>query len=122
MRPRIGRIDRVMCVLPRPVFADQRLPQTMGVMHIVEAKAALHAQPVLIGGAVSAADIKELVVLDMIAELAPDAAIGANAVHLAIRKGGPHIGFVDKARGPQRAGRARLYAFAAGAAGRSTHR
>src|ERR1700726_140082 len=57
----------------------------------------------------------------MIAELAPDPAIGANAVHLAIRKGVPHIGFVDKARGHQRAGRARLYAFAAGDAGRSTH-
>ena len=52
--------------------------------HIVEAEAALDAQPVLVRRPVAAADIKELVVLDVVGELAADAAIGAHAVHLAV--------------------------------------
>src|SRR5712691_9727024 len=43
MRPWIGGIDRVMRVLAHAILADQRLRQTMRMVHVVEAEAALHA-------------------------------------------------------------------------------
>src|SRR6266849_2869532 len=89
MRPWIGGIDRVVRVLAHAFLADQRLREAMRVVHIVEAEAPLHAQPVLVGRPVRAADMNELVVLDMIGELTADAAIRTNAVHLAIGKLGP---------------------------------
>ncbi len=64
---------------------------------IVEAEAALDAEPVLVRRSVAAADMEELVVLDVVGELAADPAIRANAVHLAVGKLRAHVGLVDAA-------------------------
>ena len=96
MRPGIGRIDGVVRVLGHAVLANQRMVQAMGMVHIVEAEAALHAQPVLVGRAVAPGDVSELVVLDVIGELTPDPAIGAHAVHLAVGELGADIGLVQQ--------------------------
>ncbi len=122
MRERVGRIDQIVGGFRDAVLADQRLRQALRIADIVEAEAALHAQPVLVGRAVAAGDVKQLVVLDLVGELAADAAIGADAVHLAVGEFGAHVLVVDQRRRHQRAGRAGLHAFAAGDAGRVAHR
>src|SRR6476661_10309285 len=122
MRPRIGRIDQIVGGLGDAVLAHQRLHQPMRMAHVVEAEAALDAEPVLIRRSVAAADLKELVVLDVVGELAADAAIGAYTIDLAIRILRAHVGFIDQRGRHQRTGRAGLHAFAAGDAGRRTHR
>ena len=110
-------------VLGHAVLADQRLVRRCGLVHIVEAEAALDAEPVLVGGPVAAADVDDLVVLDVVGELAADAAIGADAVDLAVGLARVRTLFVvDQRRRHQRAGRAGLHAFAAGDAGRGAHR
>src|SRR5262249_36940935 len=78
--------------------------------------------PVLVGGSVAATDVEELVILDVVRELAPHAAIRAYAVHLPVRELGAHICLVEQRRRHQRAGWADLHAFAAGDAGRLPHR
>jgi len=55
-------------------------------MHVVETEAAFDAEPVLVRGAVAALDRNDAVVLDPVGELAADAAIGADAVDLALRR------------------------------------
>ena len=62
------------------VAADQRLRQPVGVVDVVEAEAALDAEPVLVGRAVAAVDVEDPVVLDVHRGLAADAAIGAERV------------------------------------------
>src|SRR5262245_53553172 len=122
MRPRIGRIDELVRHLGDAVLADHRLQEALGIVHIVEAEAALDAEPVLVGRAVATAHIEELVVLDVIGELAADAAIRTDAVDLAVGLGGEDVALVHQRRRHQRAGRAGLHAFAAGNAGRVAHR
>jgi hypothetical protein len=51
---------------------------------VVEAEAALDAQPLLVGRAVAAVDVKDLVVLDVHRGLEADAAIGAECVYVAV--------------------------------------
>ena len=96
--------------------------QALRVGDVVEAEAALDAEPVLVGRAVLAGDGDELVVLDLVGELAADAAIRADAVDLAVGLAGEDVVLVDQRRRHQRAGRAGLHAFAAGDAGRGAHR
>ena len=84
MRPWIGRIDQIVGGLGDAVLAHQRLRQAMRMAHVVEAEAALDAEPVLVRRAVAAADVEQLVVLDVVGELAADAAIGAHAVDRAV--------------------------------------
>src|SRR3954451_8681920 len=122
MRPRIGRIDQIVGGLGDAVLAHQRLRQPMWMAHIVEAEAALDAKPVLVRGAVAAADVEQLVVLDVVGELTADAAIGTHAVDLAVGILRAHVRVIDQGGGHQRAGRAGLHAFAASDAGRRTHR
>ncbi len=55
MRPRVGRIDELVRHLRHAVLADHRLQQALRIVHVVEAEAALHAEPVLVGRAVLAA-------------------------------------------------------------------
>src|SRR4029078_12271792 len=64
----------------------------------------------------------DLVVLDLVGELAADAAIRADAVHGAVGLAEIDVVFCHPRRRHQRAGRAGLHAFAAGDAGRSPHR
>ena len=54
-------------------------------MDVVEAEAALDAQPVVIGRAVAPLGVEDLLVLDLIGDLAADAAIRAQRIDLAIR-------------------------------------
>src|SRR5207253_118829 len=54
MRPWICRIDQIVGALGGAIPAHHRLRQALWVAHIVEAEAALHAQPVLIRWAVLA--------------------------------------------------------------------
>ena len=122
MRERVCRIDQIVGGFADAVLAHQRLHQALRIADVVEAEAALHAQPLLIGRAVAAADVQKLVVLDVIGELAADAAIGADRMHFAVGEFGAHVLGVDQRRRHQRAGRAGLHAFAAGDAGRVAHR
>src|SRR6202035_5403154 len=104
------------------VLADHRLQQALRIVHVIEAEAALDAEPVLIGRAVLAGDGDDLVVLDLVGELAADATIGADAVDHAVGLALIDVVVVDHGRRHQRAGRTGLHAFAAGHAGRVDHR
>src|SRR5206468_498954 len=78
MRPRVRGVDEFVRYLRHALFPDHRLEQALRVGHIVEAEAALDAEPLLVGRAVLALDGDDLVVLDLISELAADAAIRAD--------------------------------------------
>ena len=114
---RIGRIHRALGILGHALLADQRPREPLRVMDVVEAEAALHAQPVVIGRAVASFDAHDLVVLDVIRELAADAAIRAQRRYGAV--GRREIRFL---RRRERAGGTRLHAFAARDARRLAHR
>src|SRR5205823_12367691 len=70
MRPGIGGSDGVVGVFGHAGLAHERPGETVRMAHIVEPEAALDAEPVLVRRAVAATDAKELVVLDVIGELA----------------------------------------------------
>src|SRR6266571_3633542 len=91
-------------------------------MNVIEAEAALDAQPILVGRPVLAGDVEKLVVLDVISELAADAAIRADAIDGAISLGGKDIALVHQRRWHQRTGGTGLHAFATSDASRSAHR
>src|SRR5207245_3882963 len=112
MRVGIGRID-IGAVLGDAVLADQRLGQPVGVVGVVEAEAALDAEPVVIGRPVLALDRDDAVVADLVGQLAADAAVGAHAVDLAFGAVRVNAVRVDHGRRHQRAGRAGLHAVAA---------
>ncbi len=122
MRERIGRIDLVVGILLRVRQPHQRLGQAMRVMDVVEAEAALDAEAVVVGGAVAALGIDHLLVLDLIGDLAADAAERAQRVDLPVGIGDAGLVLVQHHRRHQRAGRAGLHAFAAGDAGGLAHR
>ena len=84
MRPGVARVDAGIDRLGRVLAADQRLGQALRAVGVVEAEAALDAQPVLVGRPVAAGDEGDLVVADMIGDLAADAAVRADAVDLAV--------------------------------------
>ena len=85
MREGIGRIDLVVGVLFRVRQTDQRLRQPMRMMDVVEAEAALDAEPVVVGRAVAALGVDHLVILDLIGDLAADAAKRAERVRPSVR-------------------------------------
>src|SRR5262249_1509383 len=116
-----GGVDGVVGVLGHAILADERLHEAVRMAHVVETEAALDAEPVLVRRPVAAADVEELVVLDVIGELAADPAIRAHAVDLAVRESGAHVRGIGGGRRHQRAGGAGLHAFAAGDAGRLSH-
>ena len=62
--------------------------QPVRMVDVVEAEAALDAEPVLVRRAVAALDGDDAVVLDLVGELAADAAIRADAVDLAVGRVG----------------------------------
>ena len=122
MRIGIRGVDELVRHLRHAVLADQRLQEALLVVHVVEAEAALDAKPVRVRRTVLAGDSDDLVVLDLVGELAADAAVRADAVDRAVRLAFVDIVLVDHGRRHQRAGRAGLHAFAAGDAGRVAHR
>src|SRR5262249_21555336 len=122
MRPGVGGIDGVVGVLGHAILAQERSREAGRMGHVVEAEAALDAEPILVCRSVAAADVEQLVILDVVGELAPDAAVGAYAVDLAIRELRAHVRRVDQGRRHQRAGRAGLHALTADDAGGGAHR
>ncbi len=122
MGPGIGGIEVGLDVLGDARLADHRPHQAVRVAHVVEAEAALDAQPVQIGRAVAAGDVADLVVLDVVGDLAADPAVGADALDFAVDLGVALARGIDDRGRHQGAGRAGLDAFAAGDAGRGAHR
>ena len=114
---RIRRIHCALRILGHARLADQRPREPLRMVHVVEAEAALHAQPVVIGRTVAPFDAHDLVVLDVIRELAADAAIRAQRRDGAV--GRREIRFLRRS---ERAGGTRLHAFAARDARRLAHR
>src|SRR5262249_35920903 len=80
MGPGIGRIDLFVRTLGNTLLTDHRLLEPLGIVHVVEAETSLDAQAILVGRAILAADEKQLVILDMVGELAADAAVRTDAV------------------------------------------
>ena len=113
----VVRIHREVGRLGRVGPPDQRLGEALAMMDVVEPVASLDAEAALVGEAVAALDAQDLVVLDVIGELAADAAIRAHRVDGPV---GHHFG--DAACRGQRAGRTGLHAFAAGHTGALAHR
>jgi hypothetical protein len=122
MREGIRRIDLVVGILARVRKPDQRLCEPMRMMDIVEAKTSLDAEAVVIGGPVAALGIDDLLVLDLIGDLAAHAAKRTQRIDLPVGVGHAGLLFIKHHGRHQRAGRAGLHAFTAGDAGRFTHR
>src|SRR5262249_61494611 len=99
MRPGIGGVDGVRGVLGHTVLAHEWLHEAMRMGHVIEAEAALDAEPVLVGGAVAAPDAEGLVILDVVGGLAPHAPIPAYALDLPDRELEPHICLCHTRRG-----------------------
>src|SRR5215472_65223 len=89
---------------------------------IVKAKASLDAEPVVVGGPVPAFNRDNVVVFNLVGQLAADAAIGAYTVDLAVGSVGVDAVGVDQGCRHQGTGWARLHAFAASHTGTITHR
>ena len=100
-----------------PGLPDQRLRQPLRMRDVVEAEAALDAQPLVVRRAVAALDVHDLVVVDVVGELAAHAAVRAHRRDLLVDRREVRV-----VRRRERAGRARLHAFAAGDTGRLAHR
>ena len=122
MRERVGRIDLIVGILLHIRQPHKRLGQAIGMVNIVEAEAALDAEPVVIGRAVAALGIDHLVVLDLVGDLAADAAIRAQRIDFLVRIGDACLLVIEHHSRHQRAGRTGLHAFAASDAGRFPHR
>ncbi len=91
-------------------------------MDVVEAEAALDAQPVLVGGSAAPIDVEDLVTLGMHRGLATDAAVGAERVDAPVFEGNALLRrLVEQRRLHQRTGRAHLHALAARHARRLPH-
>src|SRR5204863_530028 len=78
MRPRIGGIDDIVRFLAHAVLADQWLHQPIRMVDVIEAETPLHTEPILVRRPVPAAYMQELVVFDVVGELAAHAAIGTD--------------------------------------------
>src|SRR5438309_1855712 len=113
----VAWVDREIRALLHPRLADERLRQPVRMVRVIEPVTSLHAQPIVIRRAVLAGDELNLVFGDVIGEQTADAAEWADAVHLLLDRLQS-----DAACRHQRAGGARLHAFAAGDAGRLAHR
>ena len=121
-RQRVRRVEALEIVLADAVPPDHRRDDALRMVHVVEPEPALDAQPAVIGGAVPPLDLDQPVVLDVVGELAADAAIGAEAVDGPVRRDGARRVLVHHRRRHQRPGGACLDALAAGDAGAVAHR
>ena len=80
-----SRVHHEVAALRRVGAPDQRLGQPLRMVRVVEAVAALDAQPLVVGRAVAAFDVEDLVVLDVVGQLAADAAVRADRARPACR-------------------------------------
>src|ERR1700752_63811 len=67
MSKRVRRVD-VDFVLRNPFLADQRLCQPVRVGYVIEAEAALDAQPVVVGRAVASVDGDDAILADLVGQ------------------------------------------------------
>src|SRR5690606_3627494 len=74
----VVRVHREVTALGCIGTPDQRLGQTMGVMGVIETVTALHAQALLVRRAIAPFHEENLVILDVVGELAADTAERAN--------------------------------------------
>ena len=87
------------------------------MMDVVKTKTALDAEPVVIGRAIAAFGIDDFLVLDLIGDLAADAAERTERVDLPVGIGDARLLVVEHDGRHQRAGRTGLHALATGDAG-----
>ena len=66
MRERIGWIDLIVRILPGIRQPHQRLGNAMRMMDVIEAETPLHAKAIVIGRAIAALGIDDLLVLDLL--------------------------------------------------------
>jgi hypothetical protein len=116
-RERIRGIDGAVRILRHAVATDQRLGEPLRMRNVVEAEAALDAQPLVVRRPVAPLDAHDVVAADVVGDLAADAAVRDTPTTLSCRP--REVGFV---RGGERAGRAGLHALAARHARREAHR
>src|SRR5436853_6378021 len=93
----------------------------MRMMDVVETETSLDAEAVMIGRAIAPFGIDHLFVLDLIGDLAADAAERAERIDLPVRIRYAGLFLIQHHRRHQRAGRAGLHAFAHSAAGSFAH-
>ena len=110
-------VARLGCV----VAADQRLGQAARVRLVVKAKAAFHAQAVVVGGTIAAIGADDRAVLDVIGDLAANTAERTAALDLLVGEFGADTLGVQQAVFHQRAGGAGLDALAAAHTGAGAH-
>ena len=65
-------------ILGHTLTANQRHRQALRTVHIVEAEAALDAEPLRVGGTLASEHANDFVVFDLVAQQATDAAKRAN--------------------------------------------
>ncbi len=80
MGQRVCGIDVFFGDFRRVVPADQRLGQPVLMVNVIEPEPALDAEALLVGRSIAPGDVKQPVVLQVIGELAADAAIGADGI------------------------------------------
>ena len=114
---RVVGVQREVGALGHIHPADQGPRQPLAVMHVVESVAPLDAKAPGVGRAIAPFDADDPFVLHVVGELAADAAIRADRIHLPVRgDGGPASGRRE------RTGRAGANAFAARDAAARAHR
>ncbi len=74
---RVIGVDHEIGRLRHARFADQRLGQALLVVHVIEAVTTLHAQAAVVRRPIAPLHAQDLVVLDVVGQLAADAAIRA---------------------------------------------
>src|SRR5487761_1097815 len=94
-------------------LTDHRLRQPLRMANVVEAEAARDAESGEMRRPGAAIDVEELIVLDLVSDLAADTAIRADAVGFTVGTLGADAALVDQRRFKERARRAGLDAFAA---------
>ena len=121
VRQRIAGVDLSVAALGRILASHQRAGKAMGMAHVVKAETTLDAEPVAVGRPVASLYRDDGVVLELVGDLAADAAVRADAVHLvadirpAVAVGVDERGLHQCTRG------AGLHALAAGDAGARPH-
>ena len=118
VRRGVGGID--VQILFQTFPSDERLGQAVRMADIVEPEPALDAQPLLVCRAVAAVDELDAPFLDLVSDLAADAAVGADGIHLLVDRSA--ILGVAQRRGREGPCRAGLDAFAASDACAFAHR
>ena len=122
MGQRFGRVEVWVEPFRHSLATNQRHGKPGWMAWVVVTKAPFYAQPVLIGRAIATFHIEDLVVLDMVGELAAHPAVGTHRVDLTVSHGRITVAlFVDQGGRHQGASGASLNALATGHASAIAH-